>query len=96
MNQPAIQTFGLTKRFGDFATVESLDLRVESSEVFGFLGGDLRVVDALAALNDGVELVPGLVNRRLNLCEIDTIVTCHDDLRQAIRHEVDVDTGHAG
>ncbi|NQU37596.1 MAG: ABC transporter ATP-binding protein, partial [Actinobacteria bacterium] len=38
MNQPAIHTFGLTKRFGDFAAVAALDLRVDAGEVFGFLG----------------------------------------------------------
>ena len=34
----AIETEGLTRRFGDFVAVEDLDLRVESGEVFGFLG----------------------------------------------------------
>jgi ABC-2 type transport system ATP-binding protein len=34
----AIETAGLTKRFGDVHAVEELDLTVESGEVFGFLG----------------------------------------------------------
>ncbi|WP_137285726.1 ABC transporter ATP-binding protein [Halorussus salinisoli] len=34
----AIQTRGLTKRFGDVVAVDDLDLRVEEGEVFGFLG----------------------------------------------------------
>jgi ABC-2 type transport system ATP-binding protein len=35
---PAIQTDGLTRRFGDLTAVDSLNLTVESGEVFGFLG----------------------------------------------------------
>ena len=35
---PAIETDGLTRRFGDFTAVDSLDLTVEDGEVFGFLG----------------------------------------------------------
>ncbi|WP_458184920.1 ATP-binding cassette domain-containing protein [Haladaptatus sp. NG-WS-4] len=34
----AIQTTGLTKRFGDVVAVSDLDLEVEEGEVFGFLG----------------------------------------------------------
>jgi ABC-2 type transport system ATP-binding protein len=34
----ALQTSGLTKRFGDVVAVRDLDLTVESGEVFGFLG----------------------------------------------------------
>jgi ABC-2 type transport system ATP-binding protein len=34
----AIETDGLTRRFGDLVAVDSLDLTVESGEVFGFLG----------------------------------------------------------
>jgi ABC-2 type transport system ATP-binding protein len=34
----ALQTSGLTKRFGDVVAVRDLDLSVESGEVFGFLG----------------------------------------------------------
>lgn len=33
-----IKARGLTKRFGDFTAVDSLDLSVQRSEVFGFLG----------------------------------------------------------
>lgn len=33
-----IQTFGLTKKFGDKTAVDRLDLRVEPGEVMGFLG----------------------------------------------------------
>jgi ABC-2 type transport system ATP-binding protein len=34
----AIQTAGLTKRFGEATAIEELDFAVESGEVFGFLG----------------------------------------------------------
>jgi ABC-2 type transport system ATP-binding protein len=35
---PAIEAVGLTKRFGDLTAVDSVTLRVEQGEVFGFLG----------------------------------------------------------
>lgn len=35
---PAIQTDGLTKRFGTFTAVDDLALTVEQGEIFGFLG----------------------------------------------------------
>ena len=34
----AIETFGLTKRYGAVTAVADLSLRVEPGEVFGFLG----------------------------------------------------------
>ncbi|MCB1028136.1 MAG: ATP-binding cassette domain-containing protein, partial [Microthrixaceae bacterium] len=34
----AIRTTQLSKYFGDFAAVDSLDLEVRAGEVFGFLG----------------------------------------------------------
>ncbi|WP_436930636.1 ABC transporter ATP-binding protein [Halosimplex halobium] len=38
MTHPAIETKGLSKRFGDVTAVDSVDLTVESGEIFGFLG----------------------------------------------------------
>ena len=35
---PAIETNGLTRRFGDVVAVDDLELRVERGEVYGFLG----------------------------------------------------------
>ena len=35
---PAIETHGLTKRFGDVLAVAGLDLRIEREEIVGFLG----------------------------------------------------------
>ncbi|HKF84208.1 MAG TPA: ABC transporter ATP-binding protein [Candidatus Limnocylindrales bacterium] len=38
MTTPAIETHGLRKAYGGTVALESLDLRVEAGEVFGFLG----------------------------------------------------------
>ena len=42
---PAIETFGLTKRYGATTAVGDLNLRIEPGQVFGFLGpnGDLTI-----------------------------------------------------
>ncbi len=37
-DQPAIQTKGLTKHYGDFPALVDLDLEVNAGEIFGFLG----------------------------------------------------------
>ena len=34
----AIETRGLTRRFGDFTAVDNIDLRVEGGTFYGFLG----------------------------------------------------------
>ena len=34
----SVETYGLTKRFGDFTAVDSIDLRVEAGCFYGFLG----------------------------------------------------------
>ncbi|MEM1994372.1 MAG: ABC transporter ATP-binding protein [Nitrososphaerales archaeon] len=36
--QPAIQTFDLTKKYGDLVAVDSLNLEVQQGEIYGFLG----------------------------------------------------------
>ena len=38
MNEPAIVTEGLTRRFGELVAVEQMNLTVESGQFFGFLG----------------------------------------------------------
>lgn len=38
MTAPAIETYGLTKHYGDVRALVDLDLEVEMGEVFGFLG----------------------------------------------------------
>ena len=51
---PAIQTKGLTKRFGDFVAVDDLDLEVEVGTVVSLLGpngaGKTTTVRMLATL----------------------------------------------
>src|SRR5215216_2861958 len=36
--QPAVETFNLVRRFGSFAAVDHINLRVERGRFFGFLG----------------------------------------------------------
>ena len=38
MDVPAISTEGLTRRFGELAAVENVNLRVAAGQFFGFLG----------------------------------------------------------
>lgn len=40
MSEAAIETAGLTRRFGTFTAVDGLNLRVERGEIFGFLGAN--------------------------------------------------------
>ena len=40
MSAPIIAARGLTKRFGDFTAVDALDLTVETSSIFAFLGAN--------------------------------------------------------
>ncbi|WP_049924330.1 ABC transporter ATP-binding protein [Halopiger djelfimassiliensis] len=48
---PAIETSGLTKRYGDHIAVDDLDLRIENGEAFGLLGpngaGKSTTIDVL-------------------------------------------------
>lgn len=37
-DSPAIETIGLTKKFGDFTAVDDVSLQIERGEIFGFLG----------------------------------------------------------
>jgi len=37
---PAVRAVGLTRRFGSFTAVDSIDLEVERGEIFGFLGAN--------------------------------------------------------
>jgi ABC-2 type transport system ATP-binding protein len=67
VSAPGILTEGLTKRFGDFTAVDSVDLRVEQGEVFGFLGPNgcgksttIRMLCGLIRPTEGRATVAGL------------------------------------
>ena len=38
LDEPSVETRGLTKRYGKFTAVDSLDLRIERGEIYGLLG----------------------------------------------------------
>ena len=64
---PAIETRGLTVRFGNVPGVLDLDLRVETGEVFGFLGPNgagksttIRILCGLLTPTEGQAVVGGL------------------------------------
>ncbi|MDI6895490.1 MAG: ATP-binding cassette domain-containing protein [Bacillota bacterium] len=91
--QPAIQTFGITRRFGDLVAVDGLDLTVEPGEILALLGpngsGKTTVINMLSGLlrpTKGRCLVAGLdpvtdpvgVRRRLGVCHQETLL--YDEL----------------
>src|SRR5215212_7156322 len=62
----AIETRGLTRRFGDFTAVDALDLRVERGTFYGFLGPNgagksttIKMLTGLLAPSDGEVAVLG-------------------------------------
>ena len=80
MSEPAVQTRGLTRRFGELVAVRSLDLEIAAGEVFGLLGpngsGKTTTIRMLCGLLDpsegtarvaGVEVTesPDLIKQRI-------------------------------
>ena len=64
---PLIQANGLTKRFGEFIAVDSIDFSVEQGESFGFLGPNgagktstMRMIGAVSPITEGTLSVLGL------------------------------------
>ncbi len=62
-----VEAQGLTKRFGDFVAVDSIDFEIAAGEAFGFLGPNgagktsaMRMIGATSALSDGSLQVLGL------------------------------------
>ena len=65
--RPAIEAFGLTKRYGDVVALDALDLAVPVGSVFGFLGPNgagktttLRLLTGLARATSGRAEVAGI------------------------------------
>ena len=62
----AIETFNLTKRYGDFTAVDELDLKVKNKSIFGFLGPNgagktttIRMLTCLIPPTSGTAQVAG-------------------------------------
>lgn len=67
MTEPLVRAAKLTKRFGDFTAVDSVDFVVEHGEVFGFLGPNgagksstMKMIGAVSPVTEGVLSVFGL------------------------------------
>jgi len=67
MSEPLIHAAGLTKRFGDFTAVDSVDFAVDPGEVFGFLGPNgagksstMKMIGAVSPVTEGTLTVFGL------------------------------------
>jgi ABC-2 type transport system ATP-binding protein len=63
---PAVETVGLVRRFGDFAAVDRVNLRVERGQFYGFLGPNgagksttIKVLTGLLAPTEGAARVLG-------------------------------------
>ena len=67
MNEPSIQAVGLTKRYGSFTALDSLNLNIEGSKCVGFLGPNgagktttLKLFTDLIRASSGEALVNGV------------------------------------
>lgn len=63
---PAIEAQGLTRRFGDFTAVDSVDFRIARGEIFGFLGSNgcgktttMKMLTGLLPASEGRALLFG-------------------------------------
>ncbi|MFN2594987.1 MAG: ABC transporter ATP-binding protein, partial [Actinomycetota bacterium] len=60
IRQPLVEAQGLTKRFGDFVAVDSIDFAIRPREAFGFLGPNgagktstMRMIAAVSPVTEG-------------------------------------------
>ncbi len=67
MPAPLVEAHGLTKTFGDFTAVDSVDFSIQPGEVYGFLGPNgagksstMRMIGATSPINAGTLRVFGL------------------------------------
>ncbi len=67
MTEPLVRATGLTKRFGDFTAVDSVDFDVTPGEVFGFLGPNgagksstMKMIGAVSPVTEGNLTVFGM------------------------------------
>ncbi len=67
MPEPLVSARGLTKRFGDFTAVDSVDFDIRQGEAFGFLGPNgagktstMRMIAAVSPITEGTMSVLGL------------------------------------
>ncbi|HUO87993.1 MAG TPA: ribosome-associated ATPase/putative transporter RbbA [Rhizomicrobium sp.] len=63
---PAIESYGLTQRFGTFTAVDHVDFRIERGEIFGFLGSNgcgktttMKMLTGLLPPTEGTALLFG-------------------------------------
>ncbi len=62
----AVETFDLTKNYGDFTAVDNLEMKIENNSIFGFLGPNgagktttVKVLTCLALPTSGTAVVAG-------------------------------------
>ena len=67
MPEPLVEAESLTKRFGDFTAVDSVDFHVNTGEAFGFLGPNgagktstMRMIGAVSPVSEGKLTVLGM------------------------------------
>lgn len=67
MTEPPVRAASLTKRFGDFTAVDSVDFAVQPGEVFGFLGPNgagksstMKMIGAVSPVTEGELSVFGM------------------------------------
>ncbi|HEY7470525.1 MAG TPA: ABC transporter ATP-binding protein [Acidimicrobiia bacterium] len=67
MSEPLVRAKGLTKKFGDFLAVDSIDFEIAKGEAFGFLGPNgagktstMKMITTVSPITDGELTVFGL------------------------------------